>query len=435
MASRHSREGPFWRQAEEPRSPRSAPGPGSLPSSAFAAERLIPRDRIGIQLFTVRTLAEADLPGTLRCWPRSATATSRSPGSFGRTPAQFRALMQANKLRAIGGHQLVGPALIPFFGERARSRTRSTRPRPSGSRTSAPPASRSRPASSTASARPRRRPGTGSSPSWRTSGVRPRRRRGHEALPARALLGVRDRSADRPSRCSRSCSTRRIRGTSGSSPTCSGWSSAVSIRWTGSRATRTASRSSTSRTASPNPAGGYFNPGFTDLGEGSIDFRPIFKALRRPATTTTTSSSATTSPTARAPRASPGAICATSVPPTRHPTPGGNARRARGPAPAAPLPGAGSARKHARPSRCAGTAGRLPCSRCSTGPPNPTRSPRSRPDSTRTRPPSRRGSRSSSTARSPPAACSTGVRADQLTALFTSSAICFSSAVVSSVSA
>jgi sugar phosphate isomerase/epimerase len=30
----------------------------------------------------------------------------------------------------------------------------------------------------------------------------------------------------------------------------------------------------------PNPAGGYFNPGFTDLGEGSIDFRPIFQALR-----------------------------------------------------------------------------------------------------------------------------------------------------------
>ena len=30
----------------------------------------------------------------------------------------------------------------------------------------------------------------------------------------------------------------------------------------------------------PNPAGGYFNPGFTDLGEGSIDFRRIFRALR-----------------------------------------------------------------------------------------------------------------------------------------------------------
>ena len=30
----------------------------------------------------------------------------------------------------------------------------------------------------------------------------------------------------------------------------------------------------------PNPAGGYFNPGFTDLGEGSIDFTRIFKALK-----------------------------------------------------------------------------------------------------------------------------------------------------------
>jgi sugar phosphate isomerase/epimerase len=30
----------------------------------------------------------------------------------------------------------------------------------------------------------------------------------------------------------------------------------------------------------PNPAGGYFNPGFTDLGEGSIDYARILGALR-----------------------------------------------------------------------------------------------------------------------------------------------------------
>ena len=30
----------------------------------------------------------------------------------------------------------------------------------------------------------------------------------------------------------------------------------------------------------PNPAGGFFDPGFTDLGEGVIDFRRIFKSLK-----------------------------------------------------------------------------------------------------------------------------------------------------------
>ena len=32
----------------------------------------------------------------------------------------------------------------------------------------------------------------------------------------------------------------------------------------------------------PNPAGGYFDPGFTDLGEGSIDLARIFRALDDP---------------------------------------------------------------------------------------------------------------------------------------------------------
>jgi sugar phosphate isomerase/epimerase len=32
----------------------------------------------------------------------------------------------------------------------------------------------------------------------------------------------------------------------------------------------------------PNPAGGFFNAGFTDLGEGVIDFRRIFGALKHP---------------------------------------------------------------------------------------------------------------------------------------------------------
>ena len=93
-------------------------GLGPLAGSAFAAERLVPKQKIGIQLFTVRTLAEADLPGTLALLADIGYREVEVAGLFGRTPAQFRALLDRYRLRAIAGHQLVGPALIPFFGAR-----------------------------------------------------------------------------------------------------------------------------------------------------------------------------------------------------------------------------------------------------------------------------------------------------------------------------
>ena len=93
-------------------------GLGPLISPALAGERLIPRRRIGIQLFTVRTLAEVDLPGTLALLAEIGYREIEVAGLFGRTPAQFRLLLDANRLRAIAGHQLVGPALVPFFGAR-----------------------------------------------------------------------------------------------------------------------------------------------------------------------------------------------------------------------------------------------------------------------------------------------------------------------------
>lgn len=92
---------------------------GPLAGSALGSERLVPRNRIGIQLFTVRTLAEADLPATLALLAGIGYREVEVAGLFGRTPDQFRALLDAHRLRAVGGHQLVGPALIPFFGERS----------------------------------------------------------------------------------------------------------------------------------------------------------------------------------------------------------------------------------------------------------------------------------------------------------------------------
>lgn len=93
-------------------------GLGPLATAASAHERLVPRKRIGIQLFTVRTLAEADLPGTLALLAEIGYREIEVAGLFGRTPQAFRRLLDANRLRAVGGHQLVGPALEPFFGAR-----------------------------------------------------------------------------------------------------------------------------------------------------------------------------------------------------------------------------------------------------------------------------------------------------------------------------
>lgn len=92
---------------------------GPLAGSALGSERLVPRNRIGIQLFTVRTLAEADLPAALALLASIGYREVEVAGLFGRTPDRFRALLDAHRLRAVGGHQLVGPALIPFFGERS----------------------------------------------------------------------------------------------------------------------------------------------------------------------------------------------------------------------------------------------------------------------------------------------------------------------------
>ena len=95
-----------------------AAGLGPLASSSLAAERLVPRNRIGIQLFTLRTTAERNLPGTLEYLAELGYRNIEVAGLFGRTPAEFRRLADANNLRIIAGHQLVGPALVPFFGAR-----------------------------------------------------------------------------------------------------------------------------------------------------------------------------------------------------------------------------------------------------------------------------------------------------------------------------
>jgi sugar phosphate isomerase/epimerase len=67
-------------------------------------ELLVPRQNIGIQLYTVRDLADADLPGLLALLASIGYPEVEPFSYHGRTPAQFRALLDANKLRAIGFH-------------------------------------------------------------------------------------------------------------------------------------------------------------------------------------------------------------------------------------------------------------------------------------------------------------------------------------------
>ena len=253
-------------------------GAGGLPSAAFAAERLVPRNRIGIQLFTVRTLAEADLPGALALLAGLGYREIEVAGLFGRTPAQFRRLMDENKLRAIGGHQLVGPALVPFFGERAVE-------------------------DALDEAEALGQPYVG------TAGI---------TIPTGIVDGVGEAQtaaryrelAELANEWGAAAAARGLRmylhvhyWEFGTDPTTGEslfqilldetdpglvwfepdlfwmvFGGIDPLDWLPTYQDRFPLFHV--KDGNPNPAGGYFNPGFTDLGEGSIDFRPIFQALK-----------------------------------------------------------------------------------------------------------------------------------------------------------
>jgi sugar phosphate isomerase/epimerase len=87
----------------------------SLGAAAFAAGcrksfgELFPAaesrpSRIGIQLYTVRRLAQTDLPGTLAQIARIGYREVELAGYYNRTAAEFRALLNANALTAPSGH-------------------------------------------------------------------------------------------------------------------------------------------------------------------------------------------------------------------------------------------------------------------------------------------------------------------------------------------
>jgi sugar phosphate isomerase/epimerase len=65
----------------------------------------IPRDRISIQLYTLRDLLAADLEGTLAALAEIGYRRVEHAGFHGRTAAQFRAVLERVGLRATSGHQ------------------------------------------------------------------------------------------------------------------------------------------------------------------------------------------------------------------------------------------------------------------------------------------------------------------------------------------
>src|SRR4051794_41432271 len=65
----------------------------------------IPREKISIQLYTLRDQMAADSAGTLNALARIGYRTVEHAGFVGRTAAQFKQLLDAAGLRATSGHQ------------------------------------------------------------------------------------------------------------------------------------------------------------------------------------------------------------------------------------------------------------------------------------------------------------------------------------------
>jgi len=67
-------------------------------------ELLVPRQNIGIQLYSIRDLAAEDLPGTLRLLADIGYPEVEPFTLFDRTPSEFRELLDAEGVRAIAAH-------------------------------------------------------------------------------------------------------------------------------------------------------------------------------------------------------------------------------------------------------------------------------------------------------------------------------------------
>ena len=64
----------------------------------------VPKKKISIQLYTLRNLFEADLETTMSALADIGFRQVETAGTYGRTPAEFRAVLDANHIRATSAH-------------------------------------------------------------------------------------------------------------------------------------------------------------------------------------------------------------------------------------------------------------------------------------------------------------------------------------------
>jgi sugar phosphate isomerase/epimerase len=76
----------------------------STPASASGSSGRVPRDKISVQLYTLRDQLGIDLEGSLEELAEIGYTRVEHAGTVGRTPAQFRAALDAAGLRATSGH-------------------------------------------------------------------------------------------------------------------------------------------------------------------------------------------------------------------------------------------------------------------------------------------------------------------------------------------
>ncbi|MFC7548912.1 sugar phosphate isomerase/epimerase family protein [Plantactinospora sp. GCM10030261] len=82
----------------------AAPAAASPDAAARPGNRRVPRDRISIQLYTLRDQLAIDLHGTLEALAAIGYTRVEHAGFVGRTAAEFRAALDAAGLRATSGH-------------------------------------------------------------------------------------------------------------------------------------------------------------------------------------------------------------------------------------------------------------------------------------------------------------------------------------------
>ena len=78
--------------------------PADSVAAASAGRRRVPVDQISIQLYTVRDVLSADPAGTLAALAKIGYTKVEAAGTAGLTAAAFRALLDANGIRATSGH-------------------------------------------------------------------------------------------------------------------------------------------------------------------------------------------------------------------------------------------------------------------------------------------------------------------------------------------